>query len=344
MHPISSARLSRRTVLWETWRPRRDSLSAGTERLSTYRPCQIHLPHLGLAAEYPGGVVICDSTTRIPRRKIPNMSSRSRRMSAGLDSTGGATCTLRRITSSSFRFAERLINIGRRYVDSLTADEIREYRGTLTEPGKKSPYRDRSADENLDLLRRMRRGIRGRHARPASQNRHGIAKHQSARSAVDRIRHTAHYRTGRAWPIYPSYDFAHPFSDAIEGVTIRSVLWNSRTIGRFMTGVERAGTSDRPQQIEFARLNISHAVMSKRKLLEIVENTGGWVDDPRSADAQGSSAPRLHARSDPGLLRAHRRVQGTPWSKQLLEHFIREDLNKGSSGAGRAKAAEGGDR
>jgi len=146
-----------------------------------------------------------------------------------------------------------------------------------------------------------------------------------------RIRHTAHYRTGLIWPIYPSYDFAHPFSDAIEGVT-HSVCTlefeDHRPLYDWV--VERAGTSDRPQQIEFARLNISHAVMSKRKLLELVENkqVAGW-DDPRLPTLKG-----LRRRGyTPEAIRAFCEHIGVSKrdavvEMQLLEHFIREDLNK----------------
>ena len=146
-----------------------------------------------------------------------------------------------------------------------------------------------------------------------------------------RIRHTAHYRTGRTWPIYPSYDFAHPFSDAIEGVT-HSICTlefeDHRPLYDWV--VERAGTSDRPQQIEFARLNISHAVMSKRKLLELVENkqVAGW-DDPRLPTLKGlrrrgytSEAIRAFCEHI-GVSKRDAVVE-----MQLLEHFIREDLNK----------------
>ena len=231
-----------------------------------------------------------------------------------------------------YGFAERLIKTGSAYVDSLTADEMRQYRGTLTEPGKKSPYRDRSVDENLDLLRRMRAGefADGTHVLRAKIDM--ASPNINLRDPVlYRIRHTAHYRTGRTWPIYPSYDFAHPFSDAIEGVT-HSVCTlefeDHRPLYDWV--VERAGTSDRPQQIEFARLNISHAVMSKRKLLELVENkqVAGW-DDPRLPTLKG-----LRRRGyTPEAIRAFCEHIGVSKrdavvEMQLLEHFIREDLNK----------------
>jgi glutaminyl-tRNA synthetase len=231
-----------------------------------------------------------------------------------------------------YAFAERLIQNGSAYVDSLTAEEIRQYRGTLTEPGKNSPYRDRTVDQNLDLLRRMRAGefADGTHVLRAKIDM--ASPNINLRDPVlYRIRQTAHYRTGRNWPIYPSYDFAHPFSDAIEGVT-HSVCTlefeDHRPLYDWV--VERAGTPDRPQQIEFARLNMTQAVMSKRKLLELVDNkqVAGW-DDPRLPTLKG-----LRRRGyTPDAIRAFCEHIGVSKrdavvEMQLLEHFIREDLNK----------------
>jgi glutaminyl-tRNA synthetase len=231
-----------------------------------------------------------------------------------------------------YEFAERLIKNGQAYVDSLSADEMRQYRGTLTEPGKNSPYRDRSVDENLDLFRRMRAGDfpDGSHVLRAKIDM--ASPNLNLRDPVlYRIRHASHYRTGRSWPIYPSYDYAHPFSDAIEGVT-HSVCTlefeDHRPLYDWV--VERGGTSDRPQQIEFARLNLTHAVMSKRKLLELVEDqhVAGW-DDPRLPTLKG-----LRRRGyTPEAIRAFCEHIGVSKREavvemQLLEHFIREDLNK----------------
>jgi glutaminyl-tRNA synthetase len=231
-----------------------------------------------------------------------------------------------------YAFAERLIKTGSAYVDSLTADEMRHYRGTLTEPGKNSPCRTRTLDENLDLFRRMRAGefADGTHVLRAKIDM--ASPNINLRDPVlYRIRHTAHYRSGRTWPIYPSYDFAHPFSDAIEGVT-HSVCTlefeDHRPLYDWV--VERAGTADRPQQIEFARLNISQAVMSKRKLLELVESkqVAGW-DDPRLPTLKG-----LRRRGyTPEAIRTFCEHIGVSKrdavvEMQLLEHFIREDLNK----------------
>jgi glutaminyl-tRNA synthetase len=231
-----------------------------------------------------------------------------------------------------YDLAERFIASGHAYVDSLTAEEIRQYRGTLTEPGKNSPYRDRSTDENLDLFRRMRAGefADGAHVLRAKIDM--TSANINLRDPVlYRIRHASHYRTGPTWPIYPSYDFAHPLSDAIEGVT-HSICTlefeDHRPLYDWV--VQQSGRSDPPQQIEFARLNISQAVMSKRKLLELVENkhVDGW-DDPRLPTLKGFRRRGY----TPEAIRAFCEHIGV--SKRdavvempLLEHFIREDLNK----------------
>ena len=233
-----------------------------------------------------------------------------------------------------YEHAQNLIRKGAAYVDSLTADEMRSYRGTLTEPGKNSPYRDRAAEENLDLFRRMRAGDfpDGAHVLRAKIDM--ASPNINLRDPVlYRIRHASHYRTGNTWCIYPAYDYAHPLSDAIEGIT-HSICTlefeDHRPLYDWV--VEHAGTPHRPQQIEFARLNISYAVMSKRKLLELVERklVAGW-DDPRLPTIKG-----LRRRGyTPDAIRAFCEHIGVAKrdavvEMQLLEHFIREDLNKRS--------------
>ncbi len=153
-----------------------------------------------------------------------------------------------------YAYAQDLIRKGMAYVDSLTADEIRSYRGTLTEPGKNSPHRDRSVEENLELLRRMREGDfpDGTHVLRAKIDM--TSPNINLRDPVlYRIRHVSHYRTGKTWCIYPAYDFAHPLSDAIEGVT-HSICTlefeDHRPLYDWV--VKEAGTPHRPQQIEFA--------------------------------------------------------------------------------------------
>jgi glutaminyl-tRNA synthetase len=231
-----------------------------------------------------------------------------------------------------YRLAEGLIQKGLAYVDSLSAEDIRRYRGTLTEPGTNSPYRDRPAEESLDLFRRMRAEEfpDGTHVLRAKINM--ASPNMNLRDPIlYRIRHAAHYRTGKTWCIYPAYDYAHPLSDAFEGVT-HSICTlefeDHRPLYDWV--VEQAGTAACPQQIEFARLNMSQAVMSKRKLLELVEKklVAGW-DDPRLPTIKG-----LRRRGyTPEAIRAfcdHIGVskRDSVVEMQLLEHFIREDLNK----------------
>jgi glutaminyl-tRNA synthetase len=229
-------------------------------------------------------------------------------------------------------FAVTLITKGKAYVDSLSAEQMREYRGTLTEPGRNSPYRTRSVQENLDLFKRMRAGEfpDGAHVLRAKIDM--ASPNINLRDPVlYRIRHAAHYRTGTKWCIYPSYDFAHPLSDAIEGIT-HSICTlefeDHRPLYDWV--VEESEAPHRPRQIEFARLNLSFTVMSKRKLLELVEKklVAGW-DDPRLPTIKG-----LRRRGyTPEAIRAFCEHIGVAKRDavvdvQLLEHFIREDLNK----------------
>jgi len=233
-----------------------------------------------------------------------------------------------------YKFAEILIRKGLAYVDSLTAEEMRAYRGSLTDPGKNSPYRDRSVEENLALFGQMRAGEFADGTQVLRAKIDMASPNINMRDPVlYRIRHAAHYRTGTAWCLYPSYDYAHPLSDAIEGIT-HSICTlefeDHRPLYDWV--IEQVGTPHRPQQIEFARLNISYAVMSKRKLLELVENklVAGW-DDPRLPTIKG-----LRRRGyTPEAIRAFCEHIGVAKrdavvEMQLLEHFIREDLNKRS--------------
>ena len=233
-----------------------------------------------------------------------------------------------------YAFAVTLIKKGKAYVDSLSADQMREYRGTLTEPGRNSPFRNRTVEENLALFERMRAGTfpDGAHVLRAKIDM--ASPNINLRDPVlYRIRHTAHYRTGTAWCVYPAYDFAHPLSDAMEGIT-HSICTlefeDHRPLYDWV--VAEADAPHRPQQIEFARLNLTFAVMSKRKLLELVEKklVAGW-DDPRLPTLKG-----LRRRGvSPEAIRAFCEHIGVAKrdavvEMQLLEHFIREDLNKRS--------------
>lgn len=233
-----------------------------------------------------------------------------------------------------YEFAVVLIKKGAAYVDSLTADQMREYRGTLTEPGKDSPYRTRPVDENLDLFRRMRAGEfpDGMHVLRAKIDM--ASPNINLRDPVlYRIRHAAHYRTETTWCIYPAYDYAHPLSDAIESIT-HSICTlefeDHRPLYDWV--VAESGAAHRPRQIEFARLNLTFAVMSKRKLLELVTKklVAGW-DDPRiptikGLRRRGYTAEAIRAFCDHiGVAKRDAIVE-----MQLLEFFIREDLNKRS--------------
>jgi glutaminyl-tRNA synthetase len=231
-----------------------------------------------------------------------------------------------------YQFAVELITQQRAYVDSLDADEIRAHRGTLTEPGRNSPYRNRSVDENLDLFAQMRGGQfpDGSHVLRAKIDM--ASPNLNMRDpTLYRIRHATHHRTGDDWCIYPMYDFAHPLSDALEGIT-HSICTlefeDHRPLYDWLVGnlFER----DRPQQIEFARLNLSYTVMSKRKLLQLVEqnHVEGW-DDPRIPTITG-----LRRRGyTPEAIRDFCARIGVAKKENVidmaqLEHSVREDLNR----------------
>jgi len=189
-----------------------------------------------------------------------------------------------------YEAAEKLITTGKAYVDSLSADEIRAYRGTLTEPGKDSPYRERSADESLDLFRRMRAGeiADGEHVLRARIDM--ASPNINMRDpALYRIRHISHQRAGDKWSIYPMYDFAHGLSDAFEGVThslCTLEFEDHRPLYDWL--LDQLELPHRPQQIEFSRLNLAYALTSKRKLIQLVQDgvVAAW-DDPRLATLAG---------------------------------------------------------
>ena len=230
-----------------------------------------------------------------------------------------------------YELAVRLIRDGKAYVDSQTDEEIRKGRGTITEPGVHGPYRNRAVAENLDLFARMKAGEfpDGAHVLRAKIDM--AARNMKLRDPLlYRIRHAVHYRRGDAWCLYPMYDFAHPLSDAIEGVT-HSICTlefeNNRAIYDWL--VDNLFPEPRPRQYEFARLNLDYTVMSKRKLLQLVEEglVSGW-DDPRLPTIAGMRrrgyAPegiRLFA-ARIGVDKANSRV-----SMELLEDAIRDDLN-----------------
>ncbi|MBZ5497191.1 MAG: glutamine--tRNA ligase/YqeY domain fusion protein [Acidobacteriia bacterium] len=230
------------------------------------------------------------------------------------------------------RYAVELIKKGKAYVDSLSADEIREHRGTLTEPGKDSPYRDRSIEENFDLFERMRAGEfpDGAHVLRAKIDM--ASPNLNMRDPIIyRIRHAAHHRTGDEWCIYPMYDFAHGLSDAIEGIT-HSICTLEFEDHRplydwFLDNLE---VPCHPQQIEFARLNLNYTVMSKRKLLELVEEgyVKGW-DDPRMPTIGGMRRRGYTPESIRDFCdRVGVAKKENVIDVALLEHAVREDLNR----------------
>ena len=229
-----------------------------------------------------------------------------------------------------YQWAEELINTGKAYVDSLTADQIREFRGTLTEPGRESPYRSRPVQENLDLFRRMRAGEfeDGAHVLRAKIDM--ASGNMNLRDPVMyRIRKTSHQRTGDVWCIYPMYDWAHGQSDSIERVAYSLCSLEYEDHRPLYDWYLDALGIYHPRQIEFARLNLSYTVMSKRRLLELVEgkHVGGW-DDPRMPTLSG-----LRRRGyTPEAIRAFCERIGVAKRENVvdianLEHAIREDLN-----------------
>jgi len=189
-----------------------------------------------------------------------------------------------------YEWAEYLIKAGEAYVDDQSAEEIRATRGTLTEPGTPSPYRDRTVEENLDLFRRMRAGEFPDGARVLRAKIDMAASNLNLRDPVlYRILHQSHHRTGDDWCIYPMYDFAHGQSDAIEGIThslCTLEFENHRPLYDWF--IEHLPVPSRPRQIEFARLNLTYTVLSKRKLLRLVKegHVDGW-DDPRMPTLSG---------------------------------------------------------
>ncbi len=230
-----------------------------------------------------------------------------------------------------YSWAEQLVRAGRAFVCDLSAEQVREHRGTLTEPGRESPFRGRDVEENLDLLRRMRAGEFSDGARTLRAKIDMAAGNLNLRDPVMyRILHARHHRTGDAWSIYPMYDWAHGQSDSIERIT-HSICtlefedhrplydWFVGELGIFA-----------PRQIEFARLNISHTVMSKRKLLRLVEegHVSGW-DDPRLPTIAG-----LRRRGyPPAAIRDFCERIGVTKQEStvefaLLEHCVREELNR----------------
>jgi glutaminyl-tRNA synthetase len=231
-----------------------------------------------------------------------------------------------------YTFAVELIKTGHAYVCDLNADEVRESRGTFTEPGKESPYRNRSVDENLDMFARMRAGEFADGAHTLRAKIDMASPNIVMRDPVlYRIKREPHYRTGDQWVIYPMYDFAHCLSDALEGIT-HSICTlefeNNRPLYDWIVG--RLIPGDRPRQIEFARLNLSYTVLSKRRLIELVRknHVHGW-DDPRMPTVTGMRRRGY----TPEAIRKFCAEIGVAKNDNLidvslLEYCVREDLNE----------------
>jgi glutaminyl-tRNA synthetase len=230
-----------------------------------------------------------------------------------------------------YRWAKELIKKGLAYICDLSADEIRQYRGTLTRPGKESPYRNRSIEENIDLFSRMRKGEFEEGRRVLRAKISMDSPNLNLRDPVMyRIMHKSHHRTGDTWCLYPTYDWAHGLEDSIEGIT-HSICTlefeNHRPLYDWF--LESLGIHH-PRQIEFARLNMTHTVMSKRLLLSLVEKkiVQGW-DDPRMPTLSGMR----RAGYPPSAIKRFCDHIGVAKTEStiafsLLEHFIRDDLNK----------------
>ena len=230
-----------------------------------------------------------------------------------------------------YQFAEKLVLDGKAYVDHLTAEQIREYRGALTEPGRDSPYRDRSTEENLALLRAMRAGEFADGECVLRAKIDMTSPNMNMRDpTIYRIRHVPHHQTGDEWCIYPMYDYAHPISDSIEGIThsLCSMEYEDHRplYDWFLDQLDIY----HPQQIEFARFNISHTVLSKRHLITLVEDglVDGW-DDPRMPTLAGlrrrgyTPEAILAFCDEVGINRTAALTE-----MALLEHSLRDDLNR----------------
>ncbi|MBO5102739.1 MAG: glutamine--tRNA ligase, partial [Clostridia bacterium] len=231
-----------------------------------------------------------------------------------------------------YQYAVKLIKDGKAYVDDLTPEEMREYRGTLNKPGVESPYRNRSIEENLELFEKMKNGEFADATKTLRAKIDMSSPNLNLRDPVlYRIFHTSHHKQGDKWCIYPMYDFAHPIQDAIEGIThsLCSIEFeNHRPLYNWV--IDNIGVEKKPHQYEFARLNLTHVVMSKRYLRQLVESglVDGW-DDPRMPTLMGL---RRRGYTPQSLFEF---VQRVGVSKNygvvdmgLLEYCIREELNK----------------
>ncbi|MCJ7737750.1 MAG: glutamine--tRNA ligase/YqeY domain fusion protein, partial [Anaerolineae bacterium] len=232
-----------------------------------------------------------------------------------------------------YEYAVQLIKLGKAYVCDLSADDMREYRGTLTEPGRNSPYRDRSVEDNLDLFERMRAGECDEGSRTLRAKIDMASPNIALRDPVIyRILEALHHRTGDKWVIYPMYDFTHCISDSIEGIThslCTLEFENNRPLYDWF--LDELGLYH-PQQIEFARLNLTYTVMSKRRLLRLVKEgyVSGW-DDPRMPTLSGMRRRGYTPEAIHRLLKmAGMAKANSTVDVAMLEHCLRDDLNERS--------------
>jgi glutaminyl-tRNA synthetase len=231
-----------------------------------------------------------------------------------------------------YEYAVQLIKKGRAYVCSLSPEEVKEYRGTLTEPGKDSPYRSRSVDENLDLFARMRAGEFGDGTHILRAKIDMASPNLNMRDpTIYRIKRMPHHRTGDKWCIYPMYDYTHCLSDSIEGITHSICTLEFEDHRPLYDWVlDQLEVECHPQQIEFARLNLSHTIMSKRKLLKLVESgvVTGW-DDPRMPTISGVRRRGYTPKSIRDFCeRVGVAKRDSTVDVALLEHCVRQDLNQ----------------
>jgi len=288
--------------------------------------------NFGVAAEYPGGVChLRFDDTNPAREDIEYVQSIQEDVRwLGFD-WGPHLYYASDYFAALYAFAEQLIQQGKAYVDSLSAEEIRDYRGTLTAPGRESPYRQRPAAENLDLFRRMRAGEfpDGAHVLRAKIDM--ASPNLNMRDpTIYRIRRAEHHRTGDQWCIYPMYDYAHALSDSLERITHSLCTLEFEDHRPLYDWTLAELDVYRSQQIEFARLNLSNTVMSKRRLLQLVQGgyVAGW-DDPRMPTISGL---RRRGYTPESIRDFCERIgiakRDTVTDLALLEHCLREDLNR----------------
>lgn len=322
----------------------RDDLAAGREsQVVTRFPPEpngyLHIGHaksialnFGMAAEFGGRCNLRFDDTNPVKEDIEYIDAIQEDLDWLGFASGGKTLYASDYFEQLYDWAESLIGAGNAYVDDLDADQIREHRGTLKEPGRNSPYRDRSVDENLDLFRRMRAGEFANGSKTLRAKIDMASGNINMRDPVlYRVLHASHPRTGDDWCIYPTYDFAHGQSDAIEGVThslCTLEFADHRPLYNWL--IEHLPTPSAPKQYEFARLNLTHTILSKRKLMLLVKEgvVDGW-DDPRMPTLRG-----LRRRGIPAVaLRDFARDNGVARADSVvdygfLEFCTREVLNK----------------